>query len=205
MKAVPESYLYSWEVSPQHCYSRSYTMESCESEFPAVPECSSSTTTPNTSASTNSSSESPKPVHMDILRRTQPKLTSGKNGIAMSGLVNPIAAPTSKHATTPSKPAEHEIKIYLSPPLTDSASPPSTSTSTTSPPTSTSPTPPPKSSQTTQAENKSPEEIEAEQIRIRVQEFVRVGLDYYAGKVVKKEGGKVWQPRFAGDQWTKQG
>jgi hypothetical protein len=49
----------------------------------------------------------------------------------------------------------------------------------------------------------APEEIEAEQIRTRAQEFARVGLDYYAGKLVKNEGGKVWQPRFEGDQWPR--
>jgi hypothetical protein len=124
-------------------------------------------------------------------------------------------------STMPSNPAEHEIKLYSSPlstsftsppsrdpttpPSTDSASPslpPSAgSESSPPPPGSESSPPPPGSSQPEQAERPSSEEITAEQIRTRAQEFENLGLDYYAGKVVKSEGGKVWQPRFEGDQW----
>jgi hypothetical protein len=56
------------------------------------------------------------------------------------------------------------------------------------------------SSQPSQVGKSSPEDIMAEQIRALAQEFERLGLDCYAGEVVKSEGGMVWKPRFEGDQ-----
>jgi hypothetical protein len=109
------------------------------------------------------------------------------------------------------------LSTWYSPPrAVESASPLSTSTSATPSP-STAPVLPadnpepeqleqPEQSeqaeQFEQAKKLPPEEIVAEQEQTRAQEFAAVGLDYYAGKAFKKEGGKVWQPRYEGDQWT---
>jgi hypothetical protein len=115
--------------------------------------------------------------------------------------------PSTMPSTMPSNPAEHEIKLYSFPLSTSFTSPPSTDSASPSLPPSAgseSSPPPPGSSQPEQAERPLSEEITAEQIRTRAQEFENLGLDYYAGKVVKSEGGKVWQPRFEGDQWPRE-
>jgi hypothetical protein len=48
--------------------------------------------------------------------------------------------------------------------------------------------------------------MEKEAVRVRAKEWESVGMEYYtfySGERGKNEGGRVWRPRFEGDQWTR--